>query len=172
MNKLRLKHLLSGLKAGKKEYFEEFYRLTKGAVWYSVLRYVKSRHHAEDVLQDTYIAFLDHLDAVRGDPLPYLCTIAKNKALDSIKKDAKLDKAPLSEDMPAKTDENSFDTPLLDLCRKRLTEEDFYILENTVLFGYTRVDVAKALGKPVSTVNRRYNEILKKIKKFATEIYR
>ncbi len=172
MNKLRLKHLLSGLKAGKKEYFEEFYRLTKGAVWYSVLRYVKSRHHAEDVLQDTYIAFLDHLDAVRGDPLPYLCTIAKNKALDSIKKDAKLDKAPLSEDMPAETDENSFDTPLLDLCRKRLTEEDFYILENTVLFGYTRVDVAKALGKPVSTVNRRYNEILKKIKKFATEIYR
>ena len=74
--------------------------------------------------------------------------------------------------MPAETDENSFDTPLLDLCRKRLTEEDFYILENTVLFGYTRVDVAKALGKPVSTVNRRYNEILKKIKKFATEIYR
>ncbi len=172
MNKLKLKHLLSGLKAGKKEYFEEFYRLTKGAVWYSVLRYVKSRHHAEDVLQDTYIAFLDHLDSVRGDPLPYLCTIAKNKALDSIKKDAKLDKAPLPEDMPAETDENSFDTPLLDLCRKRLTEEDFYILENTVLFGYTRVDVAKALGKPVSTVNRRYNEILKKIKKFATEIYR
>lgn len=172
MNKLKLKHLLSGLKAGKKEYFEEFYRLTKGAVWYSVLRYVKSRHHAEDVLQDTYIAFLNHLDSVWGDPLPYLCTIAKNKALDSIKKDAKLDKAPLPEDMPAETDENSFDTPLLDLCRKRLTEEDFYILENTVLFGYTRVDVAKALGKPVSTVNRRYNEILKKIKKFATEIYR
>ncbi len=172
MNKLKLRHLLSGLKAGKKEYFEEFYRLTKGAVWYSVLRYVKSRHHAEDVLQDTYIAFLNHLDSVRGDPLPYLCTIAKNKALDSIKKDAKLDKSPLPEDMPAETDENSFDTPLLDLCRKRLTEEDFYILENTVLFGYTRVDVAKALGKPVSTVNRRYNEILKKIKKFATEIYR
>lgn len=172
MNKLRLKHLLSGLKAGKKEYFEEFYRLTKGAVWYSVLRYVKSRFYAEDIIQDTYIAFLNHLETVNGDPLPFLCTIAKNKALDSIKKDARLDKNPLPENMPTETDENSFDAPLLDLCRKRLTEEDFYILENTVLFGYTRVEVAKTLGKPVSTVNRRYNDILKKIKKFATEVYR
>ena len=50
--------------------------------------------------------------------------------------------------------------------------EEFFILENTVIYGYTRVEVAAMLKKPVSTVNRQYNALLKKAKEMAKEAYR
>lgn len=104
--------------------------------------------------------------------MQYLCSIAANKALDSIKKDVKIDKSVQSDELIiGKCDEYACDAPLLNLCKKRLDEEEYFILENTVVFGYTRVEVAKMLDKPVSTVNRRYNKILEKIKKLATEVY-
>lgn len=172
MNKLRLKRLLLKLKAGKKEYFNEFYSLSKGAVWYVVTKYITERFFAEDIMQEAYIAFLNNVHSVNDDPLPYLCRIAANKALDAIKKDRKIDRSlPSDELIVGVSDNYACDNPLLNLCKKRLDDEEYYILENTVVFGYTRVEVAKALNKPVSTVNRRYNKILEKVKKLAKEVY-
>ena len=124
-------------------------------------------------MQEAYISFLYSLDKVIGNPLPYLLQIAKNKALDYLRKDSKTDKSVQAEDLNiGKADEYESEFPLLQECRKRLDEEEFFILENTVIFGYTRVDVAKMLDKPVSTVNRKYNAILSKIKKFHKEAYK
>ena len=53
-----------------------------------------------------------------------------------------------------------------------LTDEEFYILENIVLMGYTQTEVAKKLNKPVSTVNYTYKTILKKLSKIKKEAYR
>lgn len=172
MTKLRLKRLLSKLKEGKKEYFNEFYALTKGAVWYVIAKYVTVRFYAEDVMQDAYVAFLNNLDKVDGDPLPYLCRIASNKALDAVKKESRTDKSAQPEDYNSGVcDTYGFDAPLLNLCKEKLNDEEYFILENTVVFGYKRVEVATMLGKPVSTVNRKYNDILVKVKKLAKEVY-
>lgn len=38
-------------------------------------------------------------------------------------------------------------------------------------FGYKRVEAAKLLGAPVSTVNWQYNNILKKLGKSFKEVY-
>ena len=173
MSRIKLRRLLSKLKAGKKEYFEEFYTLTKGAVWYVARKYVKERFFAEDIVQDSYISFLNNLSSVKGDPLPYLCSIAKNKALDSIKKESGIDKSVTPEDLQfAVSDNYATEAPLLETCRKNFSEEEFFILENTVIYGYTRVEVAAMLKKPVSTVNRQYNALLKKTKEMAKEAYR
>lgn len=173
MSRLKLKWLLSKLKAGKKEYFEEFYTLTKGAVWYVARKYVRERFFAEDIVQDSYISFLNNLSSVKGDPLPYLCSIAKNKALDSIKKESGIDKSVTPEDLQfAVSDDYATEAPLLETCRKNFSEEEFFILENTIIYGYTRVEVAAMLKKPVSTVNRQYNALLKKAKEMAKEAYR
>lgn len=171
MNNLRVKILLHKLKAGKTEYFDEFYRLTKGAVWYVVHKYVYDRFDAEDVMQDAYVSFLTNLGAVSGNPVPYLCTVAKNKALDKIKKDSKIDKSSPFEELRLGAEDNYSDGTLIEECRKKLDEEEFFIIEQTVIIGYNRVEVAKMLNKPVSTVNRKYNQILKKIKIIAKGVY-
>ena len=173
MKKLRLKILLSKLKAGKKEYFDEFYELTISAVWYVVKKIVPERFFAEDIVQETYVAFLNNLQSVNDDPLPYLCSIAKNRALDSIKKENRIDKSSPFEDLTLSTvDKYEVDFPLLEECKRKLDDEEYFILEQTVIFGYTRVAVAKMLNKPVPTVNRKYNRILKKVAILAKEVYK
>ena len=173
MKKLRLKILLSKLKAGKKEYFDEFYELTISAVWYVVKKIVPERFFAEDIVQETYVAFLNNLQSVNDDPLPYLCSIAKNRALDSIKKENRIDKSSPFEDLTLSTvDKYEVDFPLLEECKRKLDDEEYFILEHTVIFGYTRVAVAKMLNKPVPTVNRKYNRILKKVAILAKEVYK
>ena len=105
--------------------------------------------------------------------MPYLCSIAKNKALDSIKKESGINKSVTPEDLQfAVSDNYATEAPLLETCRKNFSEEEFFILENTVIYGYTRVEVAAMLKKPVSTVNRQYNALLKKAKEMAKEAYR
>ena len=173
MEKLRLKILLSKLKAGKKEYFDEFYELTISAVWYVVKKIVPERFFAEDIVQETYVAFLNNLQSVKGDPLPYLCSIAKNRALDSIKKENKIDKSSPFEELTLSTvDKYEVDFPLLEACKSKLDDEEYFILEHTVIFGYTRVAVAKMLNKPVPSVNRKYNRILKRVAILAKEVYK
>ena len=173
MEKARIKSTFLKLKEGKKEYFSEFYNLTKTSVYFTARKFSRDEYFIEDVMQEAYISFLNNIHRVDGDPLPYLITATKNKALDAIKKDKNVDKSVEIEDLPiAKTDEYSTDFPLLDKCRQTLTDEEFYILENIVLLGYTQTEVARKLNKPVSTVNYTYKTILKKLSKIKKEAYR
>lgn len=166
MERSRITTLFAKLKEGKKEYFGEFYALTKRAVYFTARKYSRDEFFIEDVMQDAYISLLDKSHSIDGDPLPYLITITKNKALDAIKKDSKTDKSVEIENLPvSREDEYSTDFPLLEKCRKTLDKEEFFILENVAIFGYTQTEVAKMLNKPVTTVNYQYKTILKKLKK-------
>lgn len=44
-------------------------------------------------------------------------------------------------------------------------------MELCVIYGYKRVEAAKLLDAPVSTVNWQYNNILKKLGKHCKETY-
>ncbi len=149
MSRLKLKWLLSKLKAGKKEYFEEFYTLTKGAVWYVARKYVRERFFAEDIVQDSYISFLNNLSSVKGDPLPYLCSIAKNKALDSIKKESGIDKSVTPEDLQfAVSDDYATEAPLLETCRKNFSEEEFLFLKIRLFTDIRGLKLRRCLKNP------------------------
>ncbi|WP_251545120.1 RNA polymerase sigma factor [Pumilibacter intestinalis] len=171
----RLIELIRRLKRGDKNGFEEFYRLTKSAVWYVISRKLFDRQKAEDVMQETYVKFLNSLQKVdeEGNPMAYLLTIAKNKSLDEYKKNAKEQLSDEMEEHGGRADFYSplADSPLLCLCKEKLAAEEFELLELTVVFGYRRVEAAKMLGKPVSTVNRQYHSVLKKVKKLYKEAY-
>lgn len=176
MNYERFKRLIGKLKRGKQEYFDEFYELTKGAVYYKIKSYGSvDSAAAEDIMQETYVSFLKHIDSAdeNGNPLAYLLTIAGNKTIDELRKNGRFDKEIDPEELNIKTTEvYSHDMPLVETCRKKLSPEDFGLLELTVIYGYKRTEVAKMLDKPISTVNRRYNDLLKKIKIFYGEAYK
>ena len=173
MERTRINFTFLKLKEGKKEYFSEFYNLTKSSVYFTARKYSRDEYFIEDVMQEAYISFLNNIARVEGNPLPYLITATKNKALDAIKKDKNTDKSVEIEDLPiSKCDDYSTDFPLLDKCKSVLTDEEFFILENIVLIGYTQTEVAKTLNKPVSTINYTYNTILKKLSKIKKEAYR
>ena len=169
MGELRLKTLIVKLKKGRREYFDEFYELTKKSVYFTVRSLSTDKFFIEDVMQDAYVSFLTNLNKVDGNPLPYLIEIAKNKALDAIKKNNKVDTSIEIETLNLAAAETETDFPFLNRLKKQLTEEEYFILEKTVFMGFRRVEVAKMLNKPVPTVNRKYHVVLNKIKKMYKE---
>lgn len=189
----RLKFLIDKLKDGKKEYFIEFFDLTKKGVFYIISKNLFQQAFVEDILQETYITFINSLHKIstNANPYSYLLVIAKNKAIDECRRN-KLKNAKNLEDLETLESlinienaqeqeilesiidtyqENEINFPLLSHCKKMLLPEEFKILELTIIFGYKRVEVAKILHEPVSTVNYKYNAILKKIKKLYKEVY-
>lgn len=170
-----LRFYLTGLKAGKKEFFDPFYDQTKGAVWHTIYAIVKDRCAAEDLMQESYIAFLNHLQEIdeRANPLAYLITTARNKALNELRrrnKEANSD----PEDLPLPDPRDAYaedEMPLWEKAREILSENEWNLLELCLIYGYKRVEAAKILKLPVSTVNWQYHNILKKIKKHYAEVY-
>ena len=125
------------LKHGKTEYFDEFYKLTKTSVYFTIRKFSRDEFFIEDAMQDAYVSFLKNLGAVKDDPLPYLITTSKNKALDHIKRDGKIDKTVEVETLTHSSEDTyKCDFPLLNKCREILSEEEFFILENVAILGY------------------------------------
>ena len=174
MRQKRISFLIRQLKAGKKEFFDEFYETTRPAVFYIIRKYTADFALAEDIMQEAYISYLNNLDKVdeTRNPVSYLMTLVRNKTIDALRK-----LTPETTEVEAEkinlqtTDTYSSDMPLLAYAKKMLTDEEYYILIMTTVYGYRRVEVAKKLNRPVTTVNRKYNVILKKIEKYYDEVY-
>ncbi len=175
MHNDRLKFLIKKLKNGESSYFNEFYSGTKAAVWYIITRFMRDRNAAEDVMQEVYVSFLNSLYRVdeNKNPMSYLLTTARNKTLDEFKKRTKEELTESPEEHGGSQDFSSplVDFPLLNLCKEKLTKDEYEILELTMVMGYKRVEAAKMLGKPVSTLYRTYKAVVQKAKKLYKEAY-
>ena len=188
MKKHKLESLVEKLKEGKSEYFDEFYDLTKVSVYCVIKKVVNDNALVQDLMQETYIKFLNSLHKIDSNynPFSYLLMIARNKAIDELRKSGRIDYVDFEDTLDNVTsininkiaveltdDDNAVpnDFPLLKYCKEHLSSEDYKILEMTTLLGYRRVEVAEMLNIPKSTLNWRYNQILKKVKSFYKEVY-
>lgn len=169
----KIQRVFNKLKNGKEKYFDEFYALTKTSVFFTVRQFSRDEFFIEDVMQDTYVSFLSAIKSVSGDPFPYLMSIAKNKAIDAIRKEEKIDGSVEIENVnPAYNDVYSHEFPLLEKIKTALEAEEFFIIEKVVICGYTQTEVAKMLNKPITTVNYKYKTVVKKLKQLQKEVYR
>ena len=62
--KSAINSLAKGLKSDLDGVFPSFYEKTKGPVFYLILSYTKDHSAAEDLMQETYLAFLSSLDKI------------------------------------------------------------------------------------------------------------
>ena len=166
-----LANLTKQIKKGSTEAFDLLYDATKNGVYYIIKSIVKDYSLAEDIMQDTYISFMNKIEDIdlKGNIYSYLLTTAKNKALNEVKKGERLVGVDYLENMECPEVDNF--TPLLDFAKKHLDEYEWKIVKLTIIDGYRRVEVAKIIHKPVATVNWQYNKILKKLEKMYKEVY-
>lgn len=59
-----LQQMFEKLKSHDNSAFETFYELTKKEVFYNILSITKDYDLAEDVMQETYISFLENIDKI------------------------------------------------------------------------------------------------------------
>jgi len=81
----RLSALLARVALSDQRAFEEVYRLTGAHLYGVVLRIVRDKSIAEEILQESYVNVWHHAgtyDAARSQPLTWLTSIVRNRALD------------------------------------------------------------------------------------------
>lgn len=84
-----LAHQLARTALGDRSAFQRLYELSSGHLFAVILRIQRDRDLAEDLLQEVYVnawKAAASFDAQRAQPLTWLTHIARNKAIDSLRR--------------------------------------------------------------------------------------
>ena len=84
---VNLEKLVLDYKAGNEKSFDKIYKETLPLVKSAILNYITDRETVLDLIQDTYLVFVEKRDSYNEKNFKsWIYTIAKNKALDFLKK--------------------------------------------------------------------------------------
>jgi len=88
---VELSRLLSRAGLGDRAAFADLYQRTSGHLFAVVLRITRNAAQAEDVLQEIYVNVWNaaaSFDAARSQPMTWLTSVARNRAIDSLRRRA------------------------------------------------------------------------------------
>lgn len=168
MDYKKLERKIEKLKEGDLEAFDYIYDCTNRIVYFSILKIVKNKIYAEDILQDTFIRALSCLSQYKKDTnfIGWICAIGKSLAINHLKKF----RHEINVDFDLEThDDNSSGNELpyiFDIATKILSEDEYKIIMLCHVSGYKRREVSVMLDMPIGTVTWKNNEALKKLKQY------
>src|SRR5262245_21166782 len=130
-----------------------------------VLRIVRNREDAEDVLTDVFWQVWQQssrYDASRGKPLAWLLTIARTRAIDRIRSTGRHELHNIDEQRAAPPAQTTPDPFVLSATRgavhealQSLQEQQRIPLEMAYFEGMSHTEIAAALGQPLGTIKDR-----------------
>lgn len=156
-------------------YFHQFYDLTKKKIFYNIFAIIKDYQLSEDILQETYITFLEKINTINTNKsvLGFLYKISRNKALDYYRKHKKHIDYDLLSNNERFSYENSKDhsNELLNLIINIVDDIEYQVIILHIVNGLTNKEIAMILKKPTNTIIWIYNKAIKKIKERLGEDY-
>jgi len=165
--------IIKELKTRNYESFDQFYNLTKQQVFYAIISIIKDQMLAEDLLQDTYVKFLEKIDQyIEGSNVTaYLSQIGRNLAINMYNKRKKEIKSEEIIDQIPADEQETHDDPeilkLLDLLDMK--EREVVVLH--VINDLTFREISEVTHKPLGTVLWIYNRAIKKLKRKVGDTY-
>jgi len=162
-----INELVFQLKKGNLDVFDEFYELTKKQVFYAIIAILKDQSLAEDIMQDTYLRFLDKINYYkdRTNVVAFLVTIARNLAINTFNRRKKETIYDIYEYDDLFQAENRQETPLLDLVMETLEGVELEVFLLHVIDELKHREIAKIMNKPLGTIIWIYNNAVKKMKR-------
>ena len=132
----QIQKLITRVINGDTQAFEEIYQATYRQVYYTAFSFLKNEQNTLDVMQDTYITALTHLQQLENPEriVAWLNRIAVNKCKDFLMKK-----------IPEPVEENSIDTELLE-------ENDNFLPESYVLNAEKRKIILTIMQEELSAV--------------------
>jgi RNA polymerase sigma-70 factor (ECF subfamily) len=180
-----LSQLLARAGLADRAAFAQLYERTSGHLFAVVLRIQRDRGQAEDLLQDIYVSVWKaaaSFDAARSQPLTWLTHIARNRAIDSLRRaQTQPQTVSLSRDdddeRPDPTESlSSADPGPLDLlglasdrrelqqCMEHLTPPQRQSVALAFFDGLSHAEVAEHLCEPLGTVKSWVRRALNTLK--------
>jgi RNA polymerase sigma-70 factor (ECF subfamily) len=170
-----LARLLGQVARADRQAFAALYNATSAKLYAVILRILRRRDLAEEVLQDVYVRVWQRagdFDPTRASPITWMAAIARNRALDVVRR-----ATPLSiEDVPAALEvadtgrlaseqvEISDELRRLEACLDRLEPGRKEIVKLAYLEGLSREELARRFGHPVATIKTWLHRSLKQIR--------
>lgn len=173
----RLAALMARVVSSDRGAFDELYRATSATLFGMVLRINRDRGHAEEVLQEIYITVwrqAPSFDAAHGKVLTWLTTIARHRAIDSLRRRAAqpatisrfggidggadggegdlLDHMPSELPSPLDLLDDANRAHALERCMSQLSGEQRSSLALAYYQGLSHSEVAEHLSQPLGTV--------------------
>jgi RNA polymerase sigma-70 factor (ECF subfamily) len=156
---------------------DEIIRIEGGQVLATLIRLTGDIDRAEDALHDAVVAAADswRRDGVPDKPGAWLTTVARNKALDRLRREAR--RAPKEEEAfrllseGSAMDDNDTDNRddrlrlLFTCCHPALSPESQVALALRTICGLTTVDIARVFLVPEATIGQRISRAKAKIAK-------
>lgn len=162
--------LIEQLKRRDYTSFDTFYQLTKNQVFYAIVSVVKEKNLAEDLMQDTYMKFLENIDNFRqgSNVYAYLSRIGRNLAIDTYHQRKRIvqgDELFETIATPEIEEERDDIFKILDL----LKDDEREIVTLHVINDLKFREISEMMDKPLGTVLWIYNKAMKKLKESAGE---
>lgn len=143
--------------------FKRVYNLTSARLFGAVLKIVRDRDVAEEVIQDAYLRIWEKASTYRldvGSPLTWMISIARNRAIDVIRKRKEVlvaaneDGEDWMEQIadPGIGDIDIEDRDGLRRCLEGLEETQRDCIVLAYCSGYSRDELAKRYDRPVNTI--------------------
>ncbi|WP_431103911.1 sigma-70 family RNA polymerase sigma factor [Roseateles noduli] len=174
----RLAALMARVASSDRGAFDELYRATSATLFGMVLRINRDRGHAEEVLQEIYITVwrqAPSFDVAHGRVLTWLTTIARHRAIDSLRRRAAqpatisrfgaldggeggdgerdlLDHMPSEQPSPLDLLDDANRAHALERCMSQLSGEQRSSLALAYYQGLSHSEVAEHMSQPLGTV--------------------
>jgi RNA polymerase sigma-70 factor, ECF subfamily len=150
--------LLRRLAEGDAQALGAFYDAYAGLVNGLALRILRDQSEAEDVVQEVFVQAwrqAGRFDPARGTPEAWLCTIARTRSLDRLRRRAARREDP-GDAAPAPTGQPRTEEALaVRAALEGLSPDQRRALELAYYEGLTQSEIAHRLGEPLGTIKTR-----------------
>lgn len=150
---------ISGDESATATVYQEYKRL----LFFVIASYVDDQEDANDVLHDAFLKALEHRDSLK-DPnklKTFLCAIAKNEAIDFVRKKHADFESETIDEIYGEEDSNG----LLSAIEPLLSNKEAIVVYYKAIFGYTWKEIVEETGIPDSTARLLYKQGIEKLRK-------
>jgi RNA polymerase sigma-70 factor (ECF subfamily) len=168
------KQLISRISLGDRAAFSTLYDALSGRLFAVTLRVLRNRAEAEEALQDAFLNIWRRAasyDAERAGPMAWLVTIARNAAIDRMRRRRE---AADIDDLPERADEDAISPELaamqsqeaagLHACLEELTARESEMIRTAFMGGLTYSELAAREAKPLGTIKSTIRRSLLKLR--------
>ena len=165
-SEVTLESLLAATANGDRAAFKVLYERSSAKLFGVVLRILRNRQKAEDVLQDVYLKVWQKAgtyDPAQGKPITWMATIARNRAIDIIRAtrpEQTVDEPGDEEQIFRLGGQDAENVDLSDLeslrfCLGEMKEDDRNYVLLAYYEGYSREELAERFESPIGTIKTR-----------------